>query len=166
MSAATNAVPLEEQLVWLRHFAQVQQRVSQTVRQMADRIEALEADLLRHRAQAILERTAKWWAVPMPMSMSMPRRSSPLQTPRSGALPSGSQRSANRTDWALKSLPHTPSQLGAGTPAPWPESDAVLCQTACVGHAHHWLQDDGQCQRKGGECERVQAQGGVYVPSA
>ena len=162
--ALSGTVPCEEQLVWLRHYAQVQQRVSQTVRQMAARIEALEADLLRHRAQAILERTAKWWAIPMPMPV--PGRSSRLPSPRPGALPPASQRLATRADWALKSQSHTPSPLGVGAAAQWPESDAVLCQTACVGHAHHWLQDDGHCQRKGGECERVPAQGGVYVPSA
>ncbi len=29
----------------------------------------------------------------------------------------------------------------------------VLCQVACVGHAHHWLQADGACSRTGAQCD-------------
>ena len=163
LGVQASTVPCEEQLVWLRHYAQVQQRVSQTVRQMAARIEALEADLLRQRAQAILERTAKWWVIPMPTPV--PRRSNRVPPPRPAAPLSATQKSAARADRAPQSLRHSQSPWGAGAAAQWPDSDAVLCQTACVGHAHHWLQDDGHCQRKGGECERVPAQGDAYVPS-
>lgn len=35
------------------------------------------------------------------------------------------------------------------------EAQAVLCQTACVGHAHPWLEADGQCRLHGQACERV-----------
>lgn len=35
------------------------------------------------------------------------------------------------------------------------EAQAVLCQTACVGHAHPWLAADGQCRLHGQACERV-----------
>lgn len=161
MKAPTRAAsPPEEQLVWLRHYAQVQQRVSQTVRQMAARIEVLEADLLRHRAQAILERTAKWWAVPMRGSRSLRARPGV----QSDALP----RSAARPDFRLQAAAPAPAanRSPVAAQAAWRASDEVLCQTACVGHAHHWLDADGHCQRKGGECERVQAQGGAYVSGA
>lgn len=36
-----------------------------------------------------------------------------------------------------------------------PEAQGVICQTGCVGHAHPWLGDDGQCQRSGMACERL-----------
>lgn len=31
----------------------------------------------------------------------------------------------------------------------------VICQTGCVGHAHYWLGDDGNCQRTGDPCDRL-----------
>jgi hypothetical protein len=36
-----------------------------------------------------------------------------------------------------------------------PEAQAVICQTGCVGHAHAWLGEDGQCLRSGQACERL-----------
>ncbi len=45
--------------------------------------------------------------------------------------------------------------------APWAagarEAQAVICQTGCVGHAHPWLETDGQCRRSGQACDRVDA---------
>lgn len=35
------------------------------------------------------------------------------------------------------------------------EAQAVICQTGCVGHAHPWLEADGQCRRSGQACERL-----------
>lgn len=35
------------------------------------------------------------------------------------------------------------------------EAGSVICQTGCVGHAHHWLGDEGQCRRSGLPCERL-----------
>jgi hypothetical protein len=37
--------------------------------------------------------------------------------------------------------------------AEMPEAQAVICQTGCVGHAHPWRDDQGQCQRTGQACE-------------
>jgi len=34
------------------------------------------------------------------------------------------------------------------------EAQAVICQTGCVGHAHPWLQADGQCRLSGQTCAR------------
>jgi hypothetical protein len=33
------------------------------------------------------------------------------------------------------------------------EASSVICQTGCVGHAHPWLEADGQCRRTGHACE-------------
>lgn len=38
-----------------------------------------------------------------------------------------------------------------------PQAEQVLCQVACVGHAHHWLQDGGDCARSGERCESLGA---------
>ena len=35
------------------------------------------------------------------------------------------------------------------------EAQAVICQTGCVGHAHPWLDTEGQCRRSGQACDRV-----------
>ncbi|QHE88653.1 hypothetical protein [Hydrogenophaga sp. BPS33] len=35
------------------------------------------------------------------------------------------------------------------------EASGVICQTGCVGHAHPWLEADGQCRRTGVACEHV-----------
>lgn len=43
---------------------------------------------------------------------------------------------------------------GAGTQA-MAEASSVICQTGCVGHAHAWLEADGQCRRTGVACTHV-----------
>lgn len=35
------------------------------------------------------------------------------------------------------------------------EASSVICQTGCVGHAHPWLEADGQCRRTGNACTLV-----------
>ena len=35
------------------------------------------------------------------------------------------------------------------------EASGVICQTGCVGHAHPWLDADGQCRRTGVACNQV-----------
>lgn len=35
------------------------------------------------------------------------------------------------------------------------EASGVICQTGCVGHAHPWLEADGQCRRTGAACNQV-----------
>ncbi|MCW5654754.1 hypothetical protein [Hydrogenophaga sp.] len=37
------------------------------------------------------------------------------------------------------------------------EASAVICQTGCVGHAHPWLEGDGQCRRTGAACAQLTA---------
>jgi hypothetical protein len=62
----------------------------------------------------------------------------------------------------LWGLPPTSSALPVRRPAPrsatpvverkWREAQAAICQTGCVGHAHAWLDDQGQCRRTGEAC--------------
>ncbi len=35
------------------------------------------------------------------------------------------------------------------------EASGVICQTGCVGHAHPWLEADGQCRRTGVTCNQI-----------
>lgn len=39
------------------------------------------------------------------------------------------------------------------------EASGVICQTGCVGHAHPWLEADGQCRRMGVACKQVRGHG-------
>lgn len=43
-----------------------------------------------------------------------------------------------------------PAAVASGTE----QAQAIICQTACVGHAHPWLGDEGQCLRSGQTCDR------------
>lgn len=38
------------------------------------------------------------------------------------------------------------------------EASSVICQTGCVGHAHPWLEADGQCRRTGAACTQLTGQ--------
>lgn len=47
----------------------------------------------------------------------------------------------------------------------WREASEVICQTGCVGHAHPWRDDQGQCRRTGEPCQpgvgaQLEADGG------
>lgn len=37
------------------------------------------------------------------------------------------------------------------------EASTVICQTGCVGHAHPWLEADGQCRRTGTACVQIES---------
>lgn len=45
------------------------------------------------------------------------------------------------------------------------EAQAVICQTGCSGHAHPWLEPDGQCRRTGQACDRVEGEAVALAPS-
>ena len=45
-------------------------------------------------------------------------------------------------------------QAGANAMA---EASSVICQTGCVGHAHPWLEADGQCSRTGTACTQIES---------
>ena len=39
----------------------------------------------------------------------------------------------------------------------------VVCDTGCVGHAHHWLGAEGECRLNGGACTRVGATPSTHI---
>lgn len=43
--------------------------------------------------------------------------------------------------------------VNPGTAPGLEAAQAVICQTGCAGHAHPWLDPDGQCRRTGRSCE-------------
>lgn len=44
------------------------------------------------------------------------------------------------------------------------EAQAVICQTGCAGHAHPWLEPDGQCRRTGQACDRLEGDAPALSP--
>lgn len=105
----------------LRQMAALQRRVSDQVAQQAHRLNAIESENLRLRAELVRSRTAVLWglhtaAVGTPIRRLAPRLSAPVARE-------------------------------------WPEAQAVICQTGCAGHAHAWLDDQGQCRRTGETCQ-------------
>ncbi len=67
-----------------------------------------------------------------------------------------------QTLWGLGAMAALPERVPlltrAPLPLPWssmPHAAQVLCQVACVGHAHYWLQEGGDCARSGERCEGV-----------
>lgn len=59
--------------------------------------------------------------------------------------------------WGLDVVPRVPVRaVAAPMQTPWPEAQAVICRTGCVGHAHPWRDDAGQCRRTGQPCAPVE----------
>lgn len=60
--------------------------------------------------------------------------------------------------WGLSSqsvagLRSVPRKMPAAEVPAWREAKQVICQTGCVGHAHPWLSEDGQCLRTLQPCD-------------
>lgn len=122
---ASNAAELG---VVLRHLGGVQANVSELMRQQQRHIEQLTAQLIDLRAQRVLERTHRLWGLPEPQ-----------RDPRKSHAQRGQE-----SDFQ--------SQISLPAKA-WQAAQKVICQTACAGHAHPWLQADGHCARTGKECD-------------
>jgi hypothetical protein len=122
------ALMQREHGVLIRQMAGLQTRVSQQMQAYAQQVDDLEQALLGARAQLLLVRTAVLWSLAREGLVWSSSGENPLQ------------RQVGRTD---------------RQPRPLNEADAVICQTGCVGHAHPWLEADGQCSRTGQSCERV-----------
>lgn len=117
-----------ELAVCLRYLGGVQSRCTDLVRQQQHQIDQLQAQLIRLRAQCILERTQNLWGL-----WSLHAHSRPASLPEAGTLSSEVQ---------------PPLKDKA-----WQTAQKIICQTGCMGHAHPWLQSDGQCARTGQECD-------------
>lgn len=54
---------------------------------------------------------------------------------------------------AARTRQHRAPASSSPAPPSWPQVDAVLCRTGCVGHAHPWRDHQGLCLRSGARCE-------------
>ncbi len=94
-------------------------------RRVSEQLMALDEEVLHLRAQLMVARTGVLWGLGGESLVW-------TAVPRARA-------------------PHRPAPLLA----PMKEAAAVICQTGCVGHAHPWLEADGQCRRSGQVCARL-----------
>lgn len=126
------APPASSELaVCLRYLGGVQSRCTDLVRQQQHQIDQLQAQLIRLRAQCILERTQNLWGL-----WSIQTRSGPASLPAAGTV-------------SAKFPPPLKEKA-------WQTAQKIICQTGCMGHAHAWLKSDGQCARTGQECDEQQ----------
>lgn len=110
-----------------RQVAGLQRRVGEQLRAYAQQVSVLESEVLHLRAQLIVSRTSLLWGLGVAGVMK------PL---------------ARRA----RSLAEGAAEAGAMR-----EASSVICQTGCVGHAHPWLEADGQCRRTGMACSQVES---------
>lgn len=113
--------------VLMRQLGGLQRRTSELLDASTQRVAALERENLRLRAELILMRTALCWGLGAGTLLRRP------SVPRSGG------RSPPRGAMVAEA----------------PEAQTVICRTGCAGHAHPWLEPDGQCRRLGTLCEAM-----------
>ena len=107
-----------------RQLASAQRRLSEQMQANAQRVHALEGEVVQLRAQLIVARSCMLW----------------------GLSTAGVMRPLARR----ASVAHAAAEMAAMA-----EASSVICQTGCVGHAHPWLEADGQCRRTGASCVHV-----------
>ncbi len=113
-----------EHAVLTRQLAGAQRRLSEEMQAHAQRVHALESEVVQLRAQLVMARSCMLW----------------------GLNTAGVMRPLARRARVVQA---------AAEAAAMAEASDVICQTGCVGHAHPWLEVDGQCRRTGTSCVHV-----------
>lgn len=116
----------QEHAVLVRHIGRLQSSVSALLADKEARLQGLNGEVLRLRGQLVVARTAALWGLALRTATGNP---------------SAAKRKAVQAQ-------------GANTLASLPSVHPVVCQTGCMGHAHHWLSAEGTCQLSGQTCER------------
>ncbi|HEX5738908.1 MAG TPA: hypothetical protein VFY22_10380 [Hydrogenophaga sp.] len=107
-----------------RQLASLQDRVSRQIADYGDQVRVLQAEVVRLRGRLLQARTALLWGLAR-------------GDLRQGAL----------------SVPRRVHRRLSLVSEAMPDAHTVICQTACAGHAHPWLEADGVCRRTGSACE-------------
>ncbi len=116
-----------EHAVLLRWVGRLQQRIDRLMTTAHAVIATQDAEILGLRGRLLVARTAALWGL----------AGTGVGTKTTGLTAS----TARVTFWRLG------LDAGAGVTA-----QTVICQTGCVGHAHHWLDATGQCWLDGQPC--------------
>ena len=123
MSARPSGV-VHEHAVLCRHMGGVQDRVSRLMQEKEVALNALTSEVVRLRGQLVVARSSLLWAMTLPVVSVTHRARAP-----------------------------SPVQAQVGPAQDLEAARKAICQTGCVGHAHPWLSDEGQCQRSGRVCD-------------
>ncbi len=116
-----------EHAVLLRWVGRLQQRIDRLVTTAHAVIATQDAEILGLRGRLLVARTAALWGL---AGTSVGTKTTGLTASTAGV-----------TLW------RSSLDTGAGVTA-----QTVICQTGCVGHAHHWLDATGQCRLDGQPC--------------
>lgn len=125
----------------VRQLASLQRRWGEQWGQLTAQQRQLDAEVVRLRGRLLQARTTLLWGL--------------------GARP-GDATVHNSSSGQGQALPV--SSCPGGT---FRETDAVLCQAACAGHAHPWRTAEGLCQRTGDACRtnaEARSGGGAAEP--
>lgn len=153
---------LREHGALLQAHAQVQARCTLLLREQAERIRGLDADLLRSRAAKVLAVTTLAWeredraafedAVPgLKRRAAMGRQVESLQTRIQELMRRLHRRElADHAEHASSAGAALPDALEASLEA----ADLVICQTGCMSHGDYWRVQD-HCKRSGKVCMLV-----------
>lgn len=117
----------QEHGVLLRQLGRLQSRMALLLAGHAKEVQRLQAEVLRLRGRLLVASTRVYWGLGA-------RLDAPFYLPSGSVVPG----------------------VDATARKPVATAAAVLCQTGCVGHAHHWLGEDGQCRLNGEPCVRLQ----------
>jgi hypothetical protein len=122
-----------------RQLATLQDRVSRQIADYADQVRVLQTEVVRLRGRLLQARTALLWGL-----AKGDLHQGSLSVPRRVIL-------ARRLSLVSETMP---------------DAHTVICQTACAGHAHPWLEADGVCRRTGSACETGATTDEVPVPAS
>ena len=109
-----------------RQLAGLQDRVSRQIADYAAQVRVLQSEVVRLRGRLVQARTALLWGL-----ARGDLQQASLSMPRRVLM-------ARRLSLVSDALA---------------DAHDVICQTACAGHAHPWLEADGVCRRTGSACE-------------
>jgi hypothetical protein len=167
----------------LRAHAQLQARCTVLLREEAERIRRLDADLMRTRAAAIRSLSALAWeredcaaleqAAPgLKRRAAMGRQVEALQARvheltrrlHSRELADHALRKNEALPRALESSPEysLEANLEASLEASLEAADLVICQTGCLSHGDYWRVQD-HCKRSGKVCMLVDRPDRVHI---
>ena len=163
---------LREHRVLLRAYADAQSRSSALLREQAERMRRMDAQLMRLRAVLVRATTELAWereeraalerSVPgLPRRLALGRQVAALQE-RVHVLTRERGRQALAVHLAADPEAALMADLEAELEAHLDAADLVICQTGCMSHGDYWRVQD-HCRRTGKVCLLVDQPGGLQI---
>ena len=161
---------LHEHQILLRSHAEAQVRCSALLREQADQLHRMDAQLIRTRAALVRSETALAWeredraaierSIPgLGRRVSLGRQVAALQA-RVQELMGELHRDALSARRASSGT--QPDAMPAALAASLAAADLVICQTGCLSHGDYWRVQD-HCKRTGKVCMLVDRPDGLQI---